>query len=282
MRDSTARQYTADWLQHGRPQQMYDNAINLLYEGVFTENPIHSDDIAEEFKQSFKTFLLDHKMSRLSGIDAFPRLDVIHGCTQFIDDIYQRVGTNGVQIFENDYKYHWRLNPSIKYATLEHLDPSKELIIAMPFPAAGDVHPDMQLILDRCYSLNIPVHLDGAWLTCSRDIEFDFNHPAIRTFAVSLSKGGLGTDRIGVRFSRDTPEGAISIMNDYNMSPKGMMHLGMKFMSQLGAEYFWRKYEQKYAKVCEDFNLQPTKAIHVAKTADGNIVGVRPLLRCQI
>lgn len=280
MRDSENRQYTSEWLQHERPQPMYDSSINKLYESVFHHNPAYNDDIVNEFKMKFINFLNNHSLSKLSSIDTFPYTDICVGCTQFIDDIYQRVGTANVMIFENDYKYHWRLNNSIEYATLDTLVSNKELIISMPFPAYGDVHPLMHTILDRCSQLNIPVHLDAAWITCSRDITFDFSHPAIKTFAVSLSKGGMGNDRIGVRFSRNRPVGAISIMNDFNMNCKSLMHTGLKFMQELGPEYFWKKYETKYYKVCEDFNLTPTKAIHVAKTIQGKIVGVRPLLRC--
>ena len=280
MRDSENRQYTSEWLQHERPQPMYDSSINRLYESVFYDNPVYNDGIANEFKNEFVHFLKNHTLSTLSGIDMFPHTDICVGCTQYIDDIYQRVG-NDVMIFENDYKYHWRLNPNIKFVTLDTLVPNKELIISMPFPAYGDVHPLMHTILDRCEQLDIPVHLDGAWITCSRDIIFNFDHPAIETFAVSLSKGGMGNDRIGVRYSRNRPTGAITIMNDFNMNCKSLMHTGLKFMRELGPEYFWKKYETKYYKVCEDFNLIPTKAIHVAKTIERKIVGVRPLLRCS-
>jgi hypothetical protein len=261
---------------------MYDAAINKLYGSVFHDNPAHNDGIVNEFKTEFIHFLNNHSLSKLSGIDTFSYTDICVGCTQFIDDIYQRVGTENVMIFEYDYKYHWRLNPDIKYVTLDTLVPDKELIISMPFPAHGDVHPLMHIILDRCSQLNIPVHLDGAWIACSRDITFNFDHPAIETFAVSLSKGGMGNDRIGVRFSRNRPKGAITIMNDFNMNCKSLSHTGLKFMRDLGPEYFWKKYETRYYKVCEDFNLIPTKAIHVAKTLEGKIVGVRPLLRCNL
>jgi hypothetical protein len=281
MRDSENRQYTSEWLQHERPQPMYDSSINKLYESVFHDNPAYNDDIANEFKNEFIHFLDNHTLSTLTGIEMFPYTDICVGCTQYIDDIYQRVGDN-VMIFENDYKYHWRLNPSIEFVTLDTLVPNKELIISMPFPAHGDVHPLMHTILDRCSQLDIPVHLDGAWITCSRDITFNFDHPAIKTFAISLSKGGMGNDRIGVRFSRTRPTGAITIMNDFNMNCKSLMHTGLKFMRDLGPEYFWKKYETRYYKVCEDFNLIPTKAIHVAKTIQGKIVGVRPLLRCNL
>ena len=83
----------------------------------------------------------------------------------------------------------------------------------------GDVHPDMYEILDKCHQLKIPVHVDSAWISCIRDINFNFDHPAIQTFGISLSKGGIGGNRIGVRFARKkAPEGAITIMNDFHMN----------------------------------------------------------------
>jgi hypothetical protein len=280
MRDGPNRQYTRDWLQVDRPQPMYDNSINQLYSDVYHANPVHNQDLIISFKSAFLDFLDGHKLSQLRGYKNFPVLDICIGCTQFIDDIYQRVGPQNVMTFANDYKYHWRLNPDIDYITLDNLDHTKELIISMPFPAHGDVHPDMTEILERCNHLKIPVHIDGAWITCSRDINFDFDHPAIQSFAISLSKGGLGNDRIGIRFSRTRSNGAVSIMNDFNMNCQSLMHVGLAFMEKIGPEYFWRRYLDAYQKVCDDFDLIPTKAIHLAKTQEGQPVGIRPLLRC--
>jgi len=256
---------------------MYSNDINKFYDNFYKENPVHTVNLDEQFKDTFIKWISNHKYSTFTGIDVFPRHDIINGCTQFIDDLYQRCGT--LQIFENDYKYHWRLNPDIIYTTIDTLDPNKELLISMPFPFYGDIHPDMTDILNRCNELNIPVHIDGAWISCIRDIKFNFDHPAIKTFAISLSKGGMGGNRIGLRFSRKTPTGAITIMNDFNMNSQALVSMGIKFMEELGPEYFWRKYEKDYIRVCNDFNLEPTKAIHLA-TKNGKPVGVRSLLRC--
>jgi hypothetical protein len=278
MKDSKERQYSKDWLQFERPQPMYDNDINIFYESFYKENPVHNSNLDSDFKDQFVGWITSHKYSKFTGLDVFPRRDIINGCTQFIDDLYQRCHT--LQIFENDYKYHWRLNPSIKYTTIDTLDPSKELLISMPFPFYGDVHPEMNTILNKCYDLNIPVHIDGAWISCIRGIEFNFDHPAIHTVGISLSKGGMGGNRIGMRFSRKIPSGAVTIMNDFNMNSQALVSMGIKFIERFGPEHFWSKYEKEYYKICLDFNLIPTKAIHLAKTIDGGPVGVRPLLRC--
>tara|TARA_S200000501_G_scaffold143806_1_gene135765 strand:- start:2388 stop:3233 length:846 start_codon:yes stop_codon:yes gene_type:complete len=280
MRDNIKRQYTKEWLQFDRPQPMYDKSINKFYDNFYKENPVHNHDLDNIFKNKFIEWLDNHILNSFIGYKEFKYLDICVGCTQFIDDIYQRVGQENVMIFENDYKYHWRLNNNINYTTLDTLTSTKELIIAMPFPYCGDVHTDMQRILDKCEALNIPVHIDGAWISCCRDITFNFNHPAIATFAISLSKGGLGGNRIGIRFSKKRPNGAITIMNDFNMNCQSLVSMGIKFIDTFGAEYFWKQYESKYKKVCKDFNLLPTKTIHLAKTIDDKPVGVRPLLRC--
>ena len=93
-----------------------------------------------------------------------------------------------------------------------------------------------------------------------------------------MSKGGIGGNRIGVRFARKKPEGAITIMNDFHMNQQPLLYIGLKFMQEFGPEYFWKKYEERYYKVCEDFNLKPTKTVHLA-IEENKPVGVRPLLR---
>ncbi len=279
MRDSVNREYTKEWLQYERPQPMYDNDINKFYDRFYKNNPVHNGNLFNEFKDIFITYLDAHTMNNLTGYKEFTYRDICVGCTQYIDDLYQRCGTYGIQVLENDYKYHWRLNPAIEYVTIDTLDDMRELIIAMPFPDGGDVHSQMNEILDTCLEKNIPVHIDGAWITCCRDITFNFFHPAIKTFCISLSKGGLGGNRIALRFAKERPQGAITIMNDFNMNCQSLVHMGIRYMTELGPEYFWKKYEEKYYQVCKDFNLTPSKAIHLA-TKDGKPVGVRPLLRC--
>lgn len=67
-------------------------------------------------------------------------------------------------------------------------------------------------------------------------------------------------------------------MNDFNMIPQSLMHIGLHFMRKFGPDYFWNKYAKHYNKVCSDFNLSPTKSIHLAMGPDGPL-GVRHLLR---
>lgn len=295
MEMTTATEYTEEWLQEIRPQPMYDKNINRIIKD-FHDNGVkngcpHEDELYEVFKKEFDDWINRSTFNSLTGFDAYSKRDICIGCTQFIDNLYMKHGYNGLMTFEGDYRYHWRLNNDIKYITTKDLmtigfgrfnidGRHKPLLIALPFPKTGDIYLDMDVILNKCYELNIPVHIDGAWITCCRDITFNFNHPAIHSFAISLSKGlALGWNRIGVRYARTHQNDSISLMNDYHMNCRSLTWLGLHFLRSLEPDYFWKKYEDAYNKICKDFNLLPTKAIHLARLQDGTSRGVRPLLR---
>jgi alanine-alpha-ketoisovalerate/valine-pyruvate aminotransferase len=187
-----------------------------------------------------------------------------------------------IKVLHGEYKYHERLNPDIIPMNWQDLSKGDVLILSMPFPRTGDVHSEMQQILNHCAKQSVPVHIDGAWVSCCYGIAFDFSHPAIKSFAVSLSKGGMGGNRIGVRYSREWVNDSISIMNDFNMNSQALVSLGKKFIETFGPEYLWKKYGEAYSRVCSDFGLEPTRAIHLALDSTGSPVGVRPLLRCLV
>jgi len=41
----------------------------------------------------------------------------------------------------------------------------------------------------------------------------------------------------------------------------------------------WNKYYKINEKICKDFNLTQTNAIHIAKTKNKTVVGLSPLIR---
>jgi len=251
---------------------MYDESIDEFLGEVFLVRP--PKNLKDEFIDSASKWVEGHG---IKGLDKFPVREVIQGCTQYIDDLYQRFGS--LHIFKNDYKYHWRLNNDIEWAKLDNLHPLQPLLISCPFPYYGDIHPAMFTILEECERREVEVHVDAAWLGCTRAIDFTVDHPCISSIGVSLSKAGLGGNRIGVRFSRKKQSGPISLMNQFNMNQEALMLIGLEFTKRFEPGHWWNKYGKQYEIVCEDFNLRPTEAIHLAMEGD-KPVGVRSLLRC--
>lgn len=274
-----APDYSAEYLEIDRPQTLSDRRIENLVQDVLSgklDKDI-SDKVYADFHELAHDHIIKNDVNLLSGIESFPRVDIIQGCTQFIDTIY--MSEKDVQVLKGDYKYHQRLNDNLIHSVPYYLLSDVPLIVAMPFPSLGTMHHNMHDILDECADKNIDVHIDGAWITCSHGIEFNFDHPAIKSVGISLSKGfGLGWNRVGLRWTKNTKADAITIMNDFHMNNRAVVMIANYFLRNLPKNYLWDTHGNNYYKICNDFNLRATQSIHLAMR-DGYPVGVAPLLR---
>ena len=276
MRVKIAPEYTADYLEVERPQPLSDNFLEQQIQHVLNGKlKVDPDTVYTDFKQEMSRWLFSSKLNNLTGFDSFNRVDIINGCTQFIDNLYMQ---GPVQVIRGDYKYHERLKLAY-FRDVGELIRDIPLIIAMPFPQIGSSHPDMEEILNEAKNKNIDVHVDGAWVTCCRGVVFDFSHPSIKSVGISLSKGlGLGWNRIGLRWTKDSKADSISIMNDFNMNLRAPAMIGLHFIRTVLPDYLWNEHKDRYDKVCRDFNLTPTNSIYLA-LRDECPVGVSPLIR---
>ena len=273
-----ATSYDVEWLETDRPQPLADTRIEQLQQDVLLgklDRDI-SNNVYDNFKIEVDTYFNSSQLNTLNGLDSFNRIDIINGCTQFIDNLYMQ---GRVQVLDGDYRYHMRLGLAI-VSVPGHLVPNVPLVVAMPFPRIGAPHDKMKEILNECTEKNIPVHIDGAWVTCCRDVYFDFGHRAIQTVGISLSKGlGLGWNRVGLRYTRKINQDSVTIMNDFNMNLRAPAMIGLYFVRNLPVDYLWNVYGDIYYKICNDFNLTPTKSIYLALNSDSQPVGLSPLIR---
>lgn len=230
-----------------------------------------------DFKSDFKEHLLNSKLNSITGFESFVRDDICTGCTQFMDNIHIR---GNVQVLTDEYRYHSLVNPSVKLVTVGNLIPTMPLIISIPFASIGKVHYLMDQILEECLEKNIDVHVDGAWITAAKNTNIDLSHPAIRSFACSMSKGlGLSAwNRIGVRWTKDIQEDSITVMNDYLQIPAYLVVIGKYFLKHMPPDYLWNTHGKNHYKLCADFKLDSTDSLHMA-FRDGETIGLTPLLR---
>jgi hypothetical protein len=278
IRYKVAPVYDIKYAEVDRPSPLSDNKIEQTIQEVLMGGWDHdiSDNIYDNFKREAHEWIFSTEVNKLKGIEHFNRVDIINGCTQFIDNLYM---DGPVQVIPGDYRYHQRLNKAFAVRELGTFAPQIPLIIAMPFPSFGSPHHYMSQILDECLKKDIPVHIDGAWITCCRDIDFDFNHPAIHSVGISLSKGlGLGWNRVGLRYTRTFKQDSITIMNDFRMNNKVLSKIGLHFVRNFQPDYLWQTHRESYVKVCNDFNLTPTRSIYLA-FKDNQPVGISPLIR---
>lgn len=247
-------------------------------------NKFHLKDYYNIDVNQIKNFLADKIISnpsnKLTGHNVFKHIEFTIGVTQFIDSIIMKYGINGIQVVQHDYTYYQRLDPAIKFAEIGKLDPTKPLLISMPFAGHCDVHKQMDTILDECEEKNIDIHLDCAWLTCAERITFNFDHPCIKSFASSLSKAySLGWNRIGIRWSKKIDESdSVTIYNRYKMYNKSLIMIGYHVAKQFPINFYWQKYKELYYQACRETYTFPTKIIWLSRDLDGQLFGISKLL----
>ena len=222
------------------------------------------------FKQTAAEHFFNTSMNKLHGVEAFVHQDVIVGCQQYIDNLISKNGLDGLQIFEHDYHYYKLLDPNIKYVTVDNLSSNKPLLLALPFPGHLDKHRDIKKIIDICNHKNIDVHLDCAWLVSAFDIDFDFDQPCIKSFAMSFSKAYcLHWNKVGIRWTRDLdPTDTITILNQTNAINRLSLYVAQTYMKKFPIDYLCKKHIQQYFEICNELKLRPSKIIHACFSID--------------
>jgi hypothetical protein len=239
------------------------------------------------FLEKMDEWIRSHNLIRFRGLETFKRRDAILGTTHQLDELHMQHGGR-ITTFDGEYKYHRRLTDfKVKsMADVSQLSDGDVLVISYPSCIFAGGFPGFADLLDLCLSKNIPVHVDGAWFGQCRNVDVDLSHPAIHSVSVSLSKAlGMGSQRIGIRYTRERINGPIAIMNDFAYANVSDMWIGVSMMDHFGVDFWWKNFSKEYSKVCKDFGLQEADSIHIGwqKVYDRrNQMGIRTPLRMLI
>lgn len=265
-----------------RWRPMYTDAFQSFYKELHAEPYVSAKNLREDFLYVFHSWLTNSRLNTLVGLEAFPDRDVILGVTHSIDDLHL-ANKDRIVILENEYKYHQKINPSVRVKTLSEITAQDVLIISYPFSDTGCMPVDFPKIIERAERVGFPVHVDCAWYGCSRGLSMDFSSTAVKSVSFSLSKSlGMGKHRIGVRYSRARSAGPVSVCNDYGYLHDSLMWLGIKFMQRFGADYLQDQFYNSYKEICAHFGLLETNTIYLAEDVSmspAKRVGVRSVLR---
>lgn len=250
---------------------------------TLADYPRRGKEYNQVFLEEVHNWIKSHSLCKLLGLDTFPVRESILGTTHSLDEIHF-INKGKVAVLENEYRYHGRLNVPVKFMqSWVELSKDDVFVVSMPNCNTTNIVKDYNHIFNYCLKHNIPVHIDAAWFGCTRNFELDCSHPAIKSVSVSLSKSlAMGNQRIGIRYTREKIVGPISIMNDFGYHNVSDQWMGIKMMKHFGPDYLWSNYEEQYNKVCQDFNLTPSDAIHVAWNNEGSMIGTRLPLRMLI
>ena len=275
---------TFDMLGTKRQRPMMVSAFTKFRKNLdMATYPMDAHAYTEIFLEKIHEWINSHSFIRYDNLDSFTRRDAILGTTHQLDELHQLHGQN-IVVYKGEYKYHRRLtNFTVREInTYTELGVGDVFVASYPSCITTGKIDEFESLLDYCAELYIPVHIDGAWFGQCRNFTLDVSHPAIRSVSVSLSKAlGMGSQRIGIRYSRERTLGPISIMNDFGYANISDMWIGVNAMEIFGPDFWWKNYADKYSKVCKDFCLQETNSIHLGQK-DGINYGIRTPLRFLI
>lgn len=204
------------------------------------------------------------KLNQLDNWNQFECIDIIMGCTHFIEALILKYGWDGIQILHREYGYYGLMGKS--GVNFDELKPDIPLIISLPNFSYADIRPEWPELLKICEKRNIDIHIDFAWMTVASGIELDLGHPNIKSFAMSLSKYNCQWNRVGLRWSRQRSMDSITIMTRYYGDVNsGLISCGNFLVNRIPRDYAWSYYGKIYADVCKELDLIPTKLINVVK-----------------
>jgi hypothetical protein len=211
----------------------------------------------------------------VKGWAAFPCVDVIMGCTHYIESLCSKNKWQ-IQVLPNEYSYYSVMGHTP--TEIGNLKPNVPLIISLPNWKYGDIHPEWNRILSECEQKNIDVHIDCAWITVAKHFDFDFDHPNIKSFAMSMSKYSMTWNRIGLRWSRQRTMDSVTLISSQRKYQETVAACGYFMMKNIDRDYGWNTYGSYYHEICNNLELIPTNSVYVVRNADGETFGIGTIL----
>ena len=97
-----------------------------------------------------------------------------------------------------------------------------------------------------------------------KDIEIDFSHPCIKSFAMGTSKFTQPWLRVGIRFTKQRTIDNITILNHfYSDNNSALFSAGVYAMENIPRDYSWQTYGNRYNHICTELGVLPTNLINV-------------------
>jgi hypothetical protein len=228
----------------------------------------------DEFVNKASDWFRSTKINDLQGWGKFPCVDVIMGCTHFIESLASKHKWN-IQILGKEYAYYTVMGK--KHTEPGHLEPGKPLVVSLPNYFYGN-RPDWQAVLKECEQKGIDIHIDCAWVIAAKGFGFNFDHPNIKSFAMSMSKYNFTWNRVGLRWSRQRTIDSCTMLSTQRKYNELTTACGSFMMDNIPRDYGWEKYGKINQQICDKLGLEPTMFFYVVKDKNDKLYSIGKLL----
>lgn len=221
---------------------------------------IHNHSVLPKIESQFLDWIRDHRYNEITGLESF-EADISQGATQAFDSFLLRHHDRRVVFMSGEYFYHVvscnSANRSFSYITdVQEIRSNDCMIISVPFCDTGSPHPKLHEILERCDQLEVPVLLDCAYWTLSRDIKLDVDRPCVDTVAFSLSKTWpVAHARVGMRYTRSHVRDGQKLHRNIGYNNRLSAAVGLHVMRHYRADYLVDQHWSNYIKLTDALGL---------------------------
>lgn len=254
-----ARNYARHALQGSRA--IPDADVNSRVANSISEYALKNISLSHlnDFVHGFKDWI---NKPELYQYDA----DFSSGTTQAFDSFYFRQRNKRFRCFVGEYFYHlktWESN-GVNWSFISDSAPLSEgdaLVISYPFCDTGNFW-DIESVLKKCDSLNIPVLLDMCYYPLTQGNLVSFEHISIDTITFSLSKTfPVANYRIGVRYTKPHINDGQKLHHSINYNNMLSAFIGKRLMETFDSTHIYNIYKCKQQQACEYFGIEASDSV---------------------
>ena len=242
--------------------------LNQINKKTNLKKILENKEITKTFLKEYLKWIKSTKLNNLKNLKQFKYLCFAAGSSQVFDFFYAKHKKRNFRAFKGEYAYHfssWRNNYKWKYIENLNIKKNDAVIISLPFSDTGSKHLEMENLIAKCNSLDVPVLIDCCYYSMCKGINFNFNHECIKEISFSLSKAfPVSRMRIGMRLSRKDDDDPLFFMNKLDLVNRQSAFIGLKLIKKFSFDYLYNKYSKLQKIYCQKMNLEPSSVVSLA------------------
>jgi len=260
-----ARDQVRDFYSGSRAIQDAEVQAHLLQAPTMTD-AVADGTVVDDFLEKFTAWIMAHPHNSISDLGDW-QADFSQGTTQAFDSFYLYFWQRRMVFFHGEYFYHVlsMMQTGRSWAWIHDpgdLDKNDALIISVPFCDTGSAPPDLDIVLDRCDQLGVPVLVDCAYWPISQGSMLDLDHECIQAVTFSLSKTfPCGHARIGVRYTRSNYKDGQHLHQRIGYNNRLSAALGRHIITGFPADFITTKYRETYHLLCARLGLTAGQSV---------------------
>jgi len=260
--------YDRRHMPFGNAFAIEDPVISTFMENLFLNIPtvLQKDNVHNDFTERYRQWIQETKNNIVTGLENYPHACFTNGTTEAFEKFYAKHSKRRFRFCKGEFVYH-RLNCRNNGYDWEYIEDAPlsgndVVIISLPFSDTGNRHISMDVILDQCDELKIPVLLDCAYFGVCSNIVFDLNRKCITDVAFSLSKSlYCAYARIGMRLTKEDDDDPLFVTNKMGYVNRISAFIGLQLITRFSADDIYQNYRSRQEAYCEILGVEPSNCV---------------------